>query len=128
MRWVFCWLFLFIGIASYGNDIDKLSTDDEVQNFICKFSEYNSKYSNYRIPKVEELKAALKCGSLTNNLPLKSWLKADLNGGHQTDLVVNALDHTIRPFIVLSTGKNSFSILNLYSLNSECSFASIIWE
>ena len=130
---VFLASILILGQARSMAQIEKLTTEDEVVNFVRKVApEYGSISSKFGFRRITHA----SFDSLVKIYHLKSFEKADLDGNGLTDLIFNGSEYSYsesdsiaRPIslAILSFGKDSLCVRDLSLENFEDVAAHLLW-
>src|SRR5579871_4161383 len=96
MKALYAIFFLILSKTLFANDIDKLMTNDDVNNFLVK--KINKQIKDYPVLESQSTDT-LKYG-------LNKFFKVDLDNNHLTDLVING-KHLM---VVLDKGKGNYEL------------------
>ncbi|MBS7787021.1 hypothetical protein KIH23_06905 [Flavobacterium sp. CYK-55] len=103
--------------AAFGNKIDELKTDKDVEDFIKIVApEFVKKIwkdydrGNFRIVSTDTIYANLKCQKVFNKSEINNWEKVDINNDGLTDLLFIPHYYGYSQYIIIDEGNNNFNL------------------
>lgn len=124
MKYILLLLIFFKSYFTFGNEIDKLNSTEDVQNFISTIdiSLVNDfPHVTYQLMSTDSIEKIIKCKDLFRQSKVQNWEKTDLNNDGRTDLLFILSDkYRHYTFLIYEEEKGDFQSTLL--TNSKCEF------
>ena len=94
---------------SFANEIDKLTTTEDVVAFVRKV---NPDFANdkFEIRPTEVIAKDLACGGIFKDWSIRNWEKADLNNDGLTDLLIMPYRGGYQSYVIIDKGNSEFKL------------------
>ena len=120
-------ILLFLIVLSsnfiYSNKIDRLRTDQDVEEFVLSVEPSFTKnnYSEYEIPSTKIINQKLDCKGIIKKWKIKNWEKVDINHDGKTDLLFIIANHERQfySYLIVDKSLNGFVCHSLSNNPSE---------
>lgn len=109
----------FFNSATYGNKVDSLISDSDVNDFAkSENPEFvKDKFGKFQIQPTDSLLKNLACEGILANWKIKNWEKVDVTNDGLTDLVFIAYWYDYISYVFIDQGNNKFKLFR-FSKNS----------
>lgn len=109
----------FFNSATYGNKVDSLITDSDVNDFVKSENPQfvKDKFGKFQIQPTDSLLKNLACNGIFANWNIKNWEKVDVTNDRLTDLVFIAYWYDYISYVFIDQGNNKFKLCR-FSKNS----------
>lgn len=115
MRSTLAIISFFFTHCLFANAIDSLKTDNDVLLFLNRIEKRftSNNYQLIQILPTNTFRQKLNCDSIAIKWDINNWEKADFNGDHKTDLIVNVFWSDFEVFVAIDMGNNTYQLLQL---------------